>query len=83
MSAPLPPNIRAEDMRRSPRTKLGLHCIFYFIHKVHFEKKRNYTFTEDALALIDAEFNKNRERVLIVNEFDNYMGYVNSMFIYY
>ena len=74
MNAPEPPVIKAEEMRSAPATILSLHCIFYFIHMVHFEKKRNYTFSTEASQLIDFEFNLAKERVMIVNEFDSFLG---------
>ncbi len=70
----MPPYITAEEMRATEDTVISIHCIFYFIYMLHFEKKRNYTFSVDAQSLVDREFNLSRERVRIVNDFDSFVG---------
>jgi len=72
--APEAPFIRAKEIREAPDTIISVHCIFYFIHLTHYEKKRNYTFTPDAGEFIDTEFDLTKERVKTVNAFDSFVG---------
>ncbi len=73
-NSPKPPTVTAAEMRAITKSQLALHCIFYFLHVIHYEKKINYTFSEEALTVIDYEFDLSRQRVAIVNEFDSYIG---------
>jgi hypothetical protein len=74
MSSPRPAKIFTKDIRSAPKPIISLHCIFYFIHVVHFQSKRNYTFSEQALVLIDAYFDDNKIKVEVLNEFDFFFG---------
>jgi hypothetical protein len=74
MIAPMPPYITAKQMRETPKTKISLHCIFYLVHIIHYNKRINYTFSEESLAIIDIEFDLARSRVQICNEFDSFFG---------
>jgi hypothetical protein len=74
MSAPKPARIFTKDIRSAPKTIISLHCIFYFIHIVHHDNKRNYTFTPEAQDVIDKYFDDNKNKVEILNEFDFFAG---------
>ena len=41
---------------------------------VHHDNKRNYTFTAEALEVMDKYFDDNKDKVEILNEFDFFAG---------
>ena len=63
MLAPSPPFITAKQMREAPTTEISIHCIFYFIHVLHYQQKRNYIFSNEAAIIIDTELDINKHRV--------------------
>lgn len=72
--APKPPYISAAQMRATPKPKITLHCMFYFVHCLHFGQRHNYTFEKAALDIIDIEYDLAKNRVMIANEFDSFFG---------
>ncbi len=54
--APEPPFVDAQILRNTPATIQSIHCIFVFIYLVHYEKRRNYTFSEQAKVSFDSYF---------------------------
>jgi len=74
--APMPPFIDAQILRNTPQTIQSIHCIFFFVHIVHYEKRRNYTFSEQTLPLFDAYFNKLSIWTQRANSCDAFLGYI-------
>jgi hypothetical protein len=73
-AAPEPPNLLTKDIRNAPESMVKLHCLLYFIHLNHFDKKRNYTFSKEAAEIFDKYFDTCKLRVNILNQFDPFLG---------
>ena len=55
LCAPLPPTITAKMIRNSPKSIMALVSIFLMI-KIIRQDPKNYTFDNEALDVIDSEF---------------------------
>ena len=73
-SAPMPPYYTAAEIRNAPRTIVSVHCLLAFIRLVHWDRNRNYTFTDNAIQILDEKFNSYSSKVKKCNEFDSYIG---------
>lgn len=74
MCAPHAPLVKAKEIRKSGRSILSIHCLFYMVHLIHFNKRRDYSFTDDALEFVDNLFDLDRHRTFMASQTDCFFG---------
>lgn len=74
MCAPYAPLVLAKEIRQSGKLILAMHCLFYLLHLVHYNKRRNYTFTEDDIEFIDTIFDIDHQRTYTASQNDCFLG---------
>lgn len=78
--APDGPLVPSKQIRRSGDSILSIHCLFYLLRLIHYQSRRNYTFTDDAIEFIDTVFDSDRQRTHTASQTDSFLGYIFNLF---